>query len=70
MRESLIIRWALVDPVVTMECGRLVENTNREDLGVPAIIKPGYSEMILFEKNVSTVRDCLHYVTKPYDIDT
>ncbi len=35
-----------------MECGRLVQNEEREDGGLPTIVKPGFSEMLLFEKNV------------------
>lgn len=41
-----------MDPELDMDCGRLVANEDREDNGLVAIVKPGFSEMIMFEKKV------------------
>ena len=46
-------KWGLAEPQLDMQCGRMVANEARKDRGLPELVKPGYSEMILFEKNVS-----------------
>ena len=47
-------KWALVEPEVDMECGSVADTSPFGNAsGPPELIRPGFSEMVLFEKNVS-----------------
>ena len=61
-------RWALIDPEAEMECGRVVvrrvddpqqgdgadgeESSAAVEVGLPELVKPGFSEFVMFEKQV------------------
>ena len=61
-------RWALVEPEVEMECGTVVvrrvddlqegddsdgeESSATVEVGLPELVKPGFSEFVMFEKQV------------------
>ncbi|XP_059085117.1 uncharacterized protein LOC131882093 [Tigriopus californicus] len=44
-------KWALIDPFFDIQCGELVSSLSKQNQRDPVqLIKPGYSEMMLFEK--------------------